>query len=78
MCLLSLYRVTPTGQIEFEKQRTFTYAGFYQCTKNTNMRLKLSQNGKIVSLTLQEKNERRIKDTVNMPELAGGYGSEES
>lgn len=40
--LLVLYRISPTGQIELEKQRSFKYDIDYHQTKDGKMRLKLS------------------------------------
>lgn len=48
------YRITPTGQIEFDDQRSFTYDGTFHQSKENKMRLKLSQDKQTVMLCLQE------------------------
>ena len=68
--LLCIYRITPTGQIEQEKQISFSYDQKFHPTKEGKMKLRLSQDRSIVSLSMQQVNHKQNLDYFNQ------YGDE--
>lgn len=51
--LLALYHIMPNGQLELQSKQTIHYDCAFHPTKKNKMRLKLSSNASVVSLTTQ-------------------------